>query len=154
LIKAGLIEELENFILPCFASANVELIDLICRQEGRKLIIRILADHPQAGITLDECAMLNRRLGELLDEKDIISCEYILEVSSPGLDRSLKRQKDFLRCLDKEVVFFLNDFIDGKCQWQGVVTKADEACVFIQVSEKIIEIPLTKINKAQLVINK
>jgi ribosome maturation factor RimP len=154
LIKESLIKELEYLILPCFASANVELIDLICRQEGRKLIIRILADYPQDGITLDECAMLNRRLGELLDEKNIIPCEYILEVSSPGLDRSLKRKKDFLRCLNREVVFFLNDFIDGKCQWQGVVAKADEACVFIQSAEKIIEIPLTKINKAQLVINK
>ncbi len=151
MIKEDLIEKLENLISICFSARNVEFIDLICRQEGRKLVLRILADYPFGGITLDECALLNRQLGSLLDEKNLIDSEYVLEVSSPGLDRCLKTKKDFLRSLNKEVVFFLNDLINGKCQWQGEIIKVDDN-VSIETLKQVLVIPLTKINKAQLVI--
>jgi len=154
LVKEDLIKELEKLISVCFSVRNVELIDFTCRQDGNKLILSILADYPSGGITLGECALLNRQLGDLLEEKDIIDCKYILEVSSPGLDRCLKKQKDFLRCLNKEAVFFLNDLISGKCQWQGILNKVDETSVFIQSGGQDLEIPLSKINKAQLVIKK
>ena len=180
MIKEGLIKELEELILQCLSKENLELVDLVCNYEGRGLTIRVLADkpagnglastsaeahglpssrqsqaqshRPAGGITLGQCALLNRQLAALLEEKNIIDGDYVLEVSSPGLDRRLKSQKDFLRCLNKEVVFFLNDLINGKCQWQGLVNRVDEANVFIQNSGQILEIPLIKINKAQLVI--
>jgi ribosome maturation factor RimP len=164
--KAALIKDLKELISLRLGQENLELVDLFFNQEGRKLILRILVDKPagnglastsqshkpEGGITLGQCALLNRQLGVLLEEKNIIAGDYILEVSSPGLDRRLSTQKDFLRCLNKEVVFFLNDLVNGKCQWQGLVSKVDERSVFIQNSGQILEIPLVKINKAQLVI--
>jgi ribosome maturation factor RimP len=166
LIKEELIQELKELFTTCSAKENIELIDLISRYEGDKLVLTILADkpqgnglasfgqshRPQGGITLGECALLNRQLSNLLEEKNIIEGDYVLEVSSPGLDRNLKAQKDFLRCLNKEVVFFLNDLVEGKCQWQGKVNKTTEDSVFIEEAGKTLEIPLVKINKARLVI--
>ena len=173
MVKEALVKELDVLISTCLESKNLELVDLIYRSTGAKIILTVLVDKPQGnaclparqglasnsqshkpqgGITLEECALLCRQLKNLLEEKNIIDGDYVLEVSSPGLDRPLKRQRDFLRSLNKEVVFFLNDLVSGKCQWQGVITKVDEATVFIQAPGVILEIPLIKINKAQLVI--
>jgi len=154
MVKESLISELENLISISFGAKNIELVDLSYKRQGNKLVLKILADKPSGGITVDECALLNRQLGDMLEEKNMIDSEYILEVSSPGLDRCLKTKKDFLRCLNKELIFFLNDLVNGKCQWQGVVNKVDEDCVSIRSCNQIIGIPLTKINKAQLVIKK
>ena len=114
--------------------------------------MRVLVDKFAGAITLGECALLNRRLGYILEEKNIIVGDYVLEVSSPGLDRPLKSSKDFLRVLNKEAVFFLNDLVNGKCQWQGVINQVGQATVFLKVADQLLEIPLVKINKAQLVI--
>jgi len=180
MIRESLAKELKDLIGSYFSDQQVELIDLSFRYEGNKLILTILADKPQGnslatdsqshrpagrglvtdsqshrpagGITLGECALLNKQLGLIFEEKNLIDCDYILEVSSPGLDRDLKTQKDFLRCLNKEAVFFLNDLINGKCQWQGLINKVDENSVFISVLGQVLEIPLNKINKAKLVI--
>lgn len=152
MINASLVKELKDLISSYFDSQAVELIDLSFRYEGRNLILQILADKTQGKITLGECALLNRKLGSLLEEKNIINSDYILEVSSPGLDRCLKTDKDFLRCLDKEAVFFLSDLVNGKCQWQGLINRVDRDKVFIHNQGQILEIPLIKINKAKLVI--
>lgn len=147
-----LIKELKVLILAGLESKNLEFIDLIYRTEGKRLILTVLADRPEGGITLQECALLCRQLKNLLEEKDIITQDYVLEVSSPGLDRPLNSKQDFLRSLNKEVVFFLNDLVNGKLQWQGIICKVDADTVFIQGAMGILEIPLIKVNKAQLVI--
>lgn len=150
--REDLIKELNVLFSDFLSQENIELVDLIYRDEGNKLALRVLADRFEGKITLGECALVNRRLNDLLAEKNIIDCDYILEVASPGLDRDLKNQKDFLRCMHKEVVFYLNDLINGKCQWQGIVNKVEQDKVFIENSGEILEIPLIKINKARLVI--
>jgi len=152
LVKELLIKELNVLISACLESKNLEFIDLICRSEGKRLILTVLADKPAGGITLQECALCCRQLKNLLEEKNIIEEDYVLEVSSPGLDRLLKREKDFSHSLNKEAVFFLSEYINGKCQWQGVISKVDQAIVYLQMQNEILEIPLVKINKAQLVI--
>jgi ribosome maturation factor RimP len=152
MIKEGLIKELEELISLFLGRQVLELVDLAYNYEGRNFTLRILADKPGGGITLGECALLNRQLRVFLDEKNIIDGDYVLEVFSPGLDRPLTKQKDFLRCLNKEAVFFLNDLVNGKLQWQGLISKVDEHSVFIQNGGQILEVPLIKINKAQLVI--
>lgn len=146
-----LINKLKDLISRCLNGASIELVDLTHSYIGRNLILRVLVGKPE-GVTVGECALLNRKIGALLEEENIIESDYTLEVSSPGLDRPLKTQKDFSRCLNKEAVFFLNDLIDGKCQWQGKINKVNQDRVFVQLLENILEIPLAKINKAQLVI--
>jgi ribosome maturation factor RimP len=153
LIKEVLTKELEVLFSNCLENQGLELIDLVYRSSGVKLILTVLVDKPQGGITLQECALVCRQLKDLLEEKSLIDSDYVLEVSSPGLDRPLKNQKDFKRSLNQEAVFFLNDLVNGKCQWQGIVNKVEDASVFIQAKNGILEIPLIKINKAQLVIS-
>lgn len=152
MVNQEAIAQLSNIVSGYLSENSFELIQLIYRYEGRDLVLRLLVDKTEGSISMDECAQLNRQIGQLLDEKDIIRSRYILEVSSPGLDRPLKTREDFMRCLNKQAVFFLNDLVNGKCQWQGLISRVDKDCVFINQSGQVLGIPLTKINKAKLII--
>jgi len=144
-------DEIGSLAGEIFASNGFVLVDIISRQDGSGLFFSLLADRPQGGISLDECALLNRLLRQALDEKDVLSGQFSLEVSSPGLDRPLKTKADFIRYMNKQAVFFLNGLINGKCEWQGEINGVNESSVFITRDGEVMEIPLIKINKAKLV---
>ena len=152
MVNQDILDQLNKIIGDNLAENNFELVVFTHRYEGKDLVLRLFVDKPEGGITMDECASLNRSLGQLLDEKDMIPVRYILEVSSSGLDRPLMSRKDFMRCLNKQAVFFLNEPVNGKLQVQGRITSAGDTSVFIDDSGQVLEIPLTKINKAKLVI--
>ncbi len=143
------IGQLKSVISEYLDCRDMELVELIYRQEGRDLVLRLLVDYPEGGITLGECAELNTQIGNLLDEKDIIQQNYILEVSSPGIDRPLKTKNDFLRSLDKEVRFFLSQPLNGKLEWCGKVVQADDDKVTVLINGANLIIPLSRINKAK-----
>jgi len=145
-------QEIGALIKELFTAQGYVLVDIIFRQDGSGLFLGLLVDRPEGGISLEECALLNRLIRRELDEKNILSGQYSLEVSSPGLDRPLKTKEDFTRCLNKEAVFFLNDLINGKCEWNGLISKVNETTVFVERTGEVLEIPLIKINKAKLVI--
>jgi len=144
-------DEIASTAAGLFAAQGFILVDIVVRQGAQELSLNLFADRPQGGINLEECALLNRLMRQELDEKKILNGQYALEVSSPGLDRPLQTKADFIRCLNKQAVFFLNDLINGKLQWQGIIKKVGEAAVFIEQEREDLEIPLIKINKAKLV---
>ncbi len=145
-------EELTEKILECIrpgiAELNLELVELILRRQGRVLVITILMDKVQGGITIDECVAINKRLNRTMEEEQWISGEYLVEVASTGLDRSLKTSQDFLRVVGKRVRFHLSEIVERKCEHVGVVAEVNSNSVLIKAGLKIITIPLTKINKA------
>ncbi len=150
--RESIIGEFQAFLSDFLRERNLDLIEVIHRYEGKDLFLRVLVDKPEGGISLGECAQLNRELGDILDEKNILEQRYILEVSSPGLDRTLKTENDFKHCLNKKVKFFLNELINNKLEWDGVIDKADETKVYVDTGSIILEIPLDKINKAKQLI--
>lgn len=151
--RQTLIEELKSMIQDFLKTKNLYLVDLIYRYEGKDLVLRILVDKPEGGISLDECAYLNNNIGEILDEKDIIQGRYILEVFSPGLDWPLKSKDDFLRCINRSVRFFLNELINGKLELEGTINKVGDDSVYIDIDGNTIEIPISKITKAKQIVD-
>jgi len=150
--RQEIIAQLQNIIGDYLKIQGLDFVDLIYRHEGRDLILRVLADRPEGGITVGECSELNNRITSILDEKDILQTRYILEVASPGLDWPLKTKNDFLRCINRRARFFLNESINGKIELEGLISKVENGSVYIESRSEIIEIPLTKINKAKQVI--
>ncbi|MBP7215773.1 MAG: ribosome maturation factor RimP [Candidatus Omnitrophica bacterium] len=148
-----LAQTLETLIGGFLLEQGMVLVELIYRREGRDMVVRVLADWPEGGITLGECTRLNSQIGALLEEANIIPDRYILEVSSPGLDRSLRTKNDFMRCLHKPVRFFLSEPVQGKIELAGLVTCVDDASVTISQGDVSIAIPLTKINKAKQILD-
>jgi ribosome maturation factor RimP len=150
--RDALIAEFKIFLNDFLKTRDLDLIDVIHRYEGRDLVLRLLVDKPDGGITLGECALLNRELGNIMDEKNILQERCILEVSSPGLDRPLATENDFRRSLNKNVKFLLNENISGKLEWDGIVKSASSEKVNIETAGGNLEIPLAKINKAKPII--
>ena len=144
--------ELRILLKDYLDSLNLVLVDIIYRYEGRDIFLRVLVDKPEGGINLDECARVNRGIGELLDDSKIIPGGYILEVSSPGLDRPLKTKDDFLRLMHKQVKFFLNEAIGGKLEWDGVIDSVSDKSLSVVTEGGLIELPFLKVNKAKLII--
>lgn len=92
----------EELLAPIMESNNYELVDVEYVKEGSTYYLRAYIDK-EGGITLDDCEIVNRALGDLMDKHDFIEESYILEVSSPGLGRKLKKDKDFIRSLGKDI---------------------------------------------------
>jgi len=150
--RRAVINELKSVLSDFLKIQELDLVDLIYRYEGRDLILRILVDKPEGGITLEECTQLNRQISDILDEKDLLQTRYVLEVSSPGLDRNLKTKSDFRRCLNRRVRFFLNEAVNGKIEWEGIITAVKDDVLYIDISGQTLEIPLSKITKAKQIV--
>lgn len=95
-------ERTEQLVMPIVDENNFELVDIEYVKEAGNWFLRVYIDK-QGGITIDDCELVSRALSEQLDKDDFIEDSYILEVSSPGLGRPLKKEKDFERSIGKEV---------------------------------------------------
>lgn len=111
----------EELLLPIMEENQFELVDVEYVSEGGVYYLRAYIDKP-GGITVDDCEVVSRRLSDLLDKKDFIKdASYILEVSSPGLGRQLKKDKDFDRNMGKEVEIRLYKSFQGRKEYKGIL---------------------------------
>ncbi len=146
----GLIEDSVKKILD---PLGFELIELKSINSSNGLILRFTIDRFEGGIMLNECTQLNRDIGKLIEEKDIIGTKYTLEVSSPGLDRPISTAADFKRALDKKIHIFLKEKQYDKLEYEGKLIKLNDTGIFIDNNKNDeLFIPFTKINKTKQVI--
>lgn len=124
-------EQIKEKAMPILSQQGVELVDLLTNRGRRRTTIRLLVDKPE-GITLDECARLNKEIGQALEEASIMQDSYILEVSSPGLDRPLKTTRDFERALGKSVRVVLHQPLNKQNVWKGKLARVDEENIVIE----------------------
>lgn len=129
------VEQMTQQLVEEIIDKNIyELIDVEYVKEGINWYLRVFVDK-EGGITIDDCELISRALETKLDEKDPISNHYILEVSSPGLDRPLKKEKDFERNLDKLVEVKLYKAVDNTKEFTGILKSFDKETVTIEVEE-------------------
>lgn len=146
------IDKIKELITPILDGEGIELVDLIFRREGKRMALRLLVDKPQGGISLENLAKLNQIISQLLDETPILQESYILEVSSPGLDRPLKLKKDFQRVIGKIVSVITSESIEGKKDFVGELNALEGEDIILKLESREIKIPLDKIIKARQVI--
>lgn len=142
-------EELRTIIMPLVENEGLELVELSFVKTGNTSLIRLLVDKKEGGISVGDCARLNSKIGFVLETNETIKDRYIMEVSSPGLDRPLKTKNDFLRCIGRDVKFFFKEPINGKMEVEGEVRNANEDSVDIDINGVLLEIPLLSITKAK-----
>ena len=152
MFKQETIDRLREIIEGYLTDTGLELIELIYRHEGRDLFLRVIIDRTEGGISLGECARVNSEISAILDEKGIPEERYILEVSSPGLDRPLATAKDFARCLKRKARFFLNEPVNGKIEWCALINAVTDNEVEVDIEGMTLKIPLSRINKAKQVV--
>ena len=123
----------EAWITPVLEQHQFEL-DVDYVKEGSDWYLRVYIDK-EGGITVDDCEVISRLLGEWLDKEDFIEDSYILEVSSPGLGRPLKKEKDFARSIGKDVEIRLYKAIDKQKEFTGTLTSYDADSVTITMED-------------------
>ncbi len=96
-------ERIERSVMEVTEREGFELVELAVLDRGHKTLVRVFADRPSGGISIDECARLSRKLSDWFDLENVFERAYILEVSSPGLDRPLVTRRDFERKVGREV---------------------------------------------------
>jgi len=150
--KYELQEKLRLIIGDNLKKEGVILVDLNFTLSGKKSILRILVDVPGGGITLDKCTYINNSISQLLDEENLIQGSYVLEVSSPGVDRPLISKEDFTRCLNRKVKIFFNQLQEGKSEITGVIISVADAGVNVDSEGQIQQIPFDRIRKAKQIV--
>ncbi len=124
----------EELLFPMIEEYQFELVDVEYVKEGGNWYLRAYIDK-EGGITVDDCELVSRRMSDLLDEKDFIEESYIFEVSSPGLGRPLKKEKDYRRSLGKEVEIRTYRAIEKEKEFYGILKSYDETTVTIEMEE-------------------
>ena len=123
-----------ELIMPIIEANNYELVDLEYVKEGSSKYLRAYIDKP-GGVTVEDCALVSREFSDKLDEKDFIDEAYILEVSSPGLGRPFRKDKDFERNLDEEVEFKLYRAVEHKKDYVGLLKAYDKDKITIEFED-------------------
>ncbi|MFA6498068.1 MAG: ribosome maturation factor RimP [Desulfurivibrionaceae bacterium] len=150
-IESPLVRRLTELVVPVVVGSGCELVELQFRREAPGWVLRLVIDN-ENGIGIDDCSRISREVAHLLEVEDPIEQSYSLEVSSPGLDRPLKRERDFLRCKGKKAKVVVMEPIDGQNQWIGLIEDVTQESVTLRTDHGIIEIPFTRMKKARLVI--
>ena len=127
-------QKTEQLLLPIMEEHQFELVDVEFVKEAGNWFLRAYIDKP-GGIGVDDCETVSRRLSDLLDEQDFIEESYILEVSSPGLGRPLKKEKDFARSLGEEVEVRTYRAIDRQKEFIGILKDYDKDTVTIEYED-------------------
>lgn len=128
-------QKTEKLLEPILEANHFELVDVEYVKEGGSWYLRAYIDKP-GGITVDDCEIVNRALGDLLDEHDFIEESYILEVSSPGLGRPLKKERDFARSLGEEVEIRTYRMVNKQKEFRGILKVYDKDTVTIETEEE------------------
>jgi ribosome maturation factor RimP len=146
-------EKIMELIEPVLESENMELVDVECLQMKTRWMVKIFMDK-DGGVTLDDCAGISHQVGDILDVNDVPPGPYTLEVSSPGLNRPLARDKDFIKYCGSKVFIKVDQKIDGARNFQGeLLDYVDEnggKILIVSVAGKIHRIPRDLVVKAHL----
>lgn len=143
--------KISEIVTPVLEKMNLELVDVEYMQDGGYWFVRVYIDNMEQdkGIDLDDCTAVSRAIEEKVDA--LIEEKFFLEVSSPGLERPLKKEKDFIRFQGEAVSVKLKHKIDDKKSIEGILEKFENEVVYVESEGKVVEIPFKEIKKANLV---
>jgi ribosome maturation factor RimP len=138
--------ELEPHLNPC----GFELVEVEYLQQDGRPTLRVYLDR-EGGVTLDQCAEASRLIGPLLDEADFVDSAYVLEVSSPGIERPVRKPVDFERFAGEMIRVVTHASVAGRTRFKGAIGELDDGMVQIATDDDSVSIHLDNIKTAKLV---
>ncbi len=148
-MKEDLKERLWELLELPILKKKMELVDIEWRRERTGWVLRLYIDKP-GGVTIGDCAKISELAGHLLDKADLIHHPYNLEVSSPGIERPLKRKEHFERFIGERAKITLNNPISGRRNLVGTILGVEEGVLKFSVEDEVWEIALSNIKRANL----
>ena len=149
------VSKIEKFLLkylnPIFLGTKYEIIRIKVYETKNK-IVQIMIDHSNKIIDIEDCAKYSRMISEFLDKKNLISHDFSLEVSSPGIDRPLTRLKDFYEFKGSKVKITQISLENKKINYKGILTEVTEKNILLDQKDNLVSIKLDKICDAKLLV--
>jgi ribosome maturation factor RimP len=149
--KAAIDRRLASLVAPTIEGMGFELVRLRL-MGGKRTVLQIMAERPEGGIEVDDCARISRAVSAVLDVEDPIGSEYTLEVSSPGIDRPLTRLKDFEIWAGYEAKLETAEMIDGRRRFKGELAGFEDGEVLVTIAEGTIGLSFDMLADAKLVL--
>jgi ribosome maturation factor RimP len=151
MVKKKIEDIAAEIALPIVEKCNFELVDVEYLKEGANWYLRVFIDK-EGGITIDDCQQVSEELSNELDKTDPIKQSYFLEVSSPGIDRPLKKEKDFEKFKGEQVDVKLFQPLDGRKIYEGELIGLNDNIISIKIKDSIIEFERDKVATVRRVV--
>lgn len=148
-LEEKVIDDVREILDPLIQEEGLELVDIEYRREGRGKVLRIYIDK-EGGVTIGDCTKISRELGVLLDIHDVVPGPYTLEVSSPGLNRALRKPRDFERFKGRKVRIKTRSSIEGRVFFIGRLLDFTDNVASVDVDGRTYLIPYEEIERANL----
>ena len=149
--KTSIYQSVADLIEPTLEGNGIELVDVEYKKTGKTWVLRVFI-YKNQGVTVYDCQELSREIEDLIEIHELIDGHYVLEVSSPGLDRPLKKAADFLRNKGKRIQVKTYSPINNKKENAGTVIDFVNGTLFLEDKKNILKISLTEIAQAKLII--
>jgi ribosome maturation factor RimP len=145
------LEGVEATVIPVLASHGLSLVDAEWQREGRRWVLRFFVDKP-GGVSIGDCQAASREAGDVLDVSGLIEPAYDLEFSSPGLDRELRKEREYAWAVGKEVRCWVREPVRGRTEFTGRLVAVSATALTIEgPAEAVQEVPRALVTKARLV---
>ena len=145
-----IVERIMDLTEPILEDMGFELVDLDYLMERGRWVLRLYID-TEKGVTLDDCARVSRELGDVMDVHDVIAHKYVLEISSPGLDRPLRKEKDFIRVIGKKIKVRMVAPVQGRRNFTGYLIDFQQGNLLMESNGEKVALPRSEVDKANLV---
>ncbi|MGE5416643.1 MAG: ribosome maturation factor RimP [Acidobacteriota bacterium] len=145
------VDKLQPLLEQGLAQINIEVVDIEFRKDNGRWIFRVFIDHPE-GVTHDVCKAASEVINDVLDREDAIKQFYFLEVSSPGLDRIIKKDSDFERFSGQKVKVKAKAPINGQKNFVGVLKGLDGDSILVDLEDRTVRIPRGETSQVRLVV--
>jgi ribosome maturation factor RimP len=138
-LAAGILEEI-----------GFELVDVEYVSNQGRWVLTLFIDK-EGGVTIDDCVRVSRELGDLIDVKNFIDHTYVLEISSPGLDRPLKKEKDILKAMNKKIKLKMVTPVKGRRNYSGYLRDFKDGALHLEIEGGMVTLPWREVDKANLI---
>jgi ribosome maturation factor RimP len=146
---AGVETAVETVVLPAVESHGLTLVDLEVRGNGRRAVVRIFVDKP-GGVTVSDCQQLSHEIGDLIDVSNLVRSSYDLEVSSPGLDRELRKDRELRWAIGRPVRVWMRELVDGRRDLAGRLAQVEADVLTLVTPEGPRSVPRSLVTKTRL----
>ena len=146
----SILSAVTELVEPALQGIGYELVEVEYLCERGRWVLRLYIDR-EKGITLDDCAGVSRELGDVLDSRDLIPHKYVLEVSSPGLNRPLRKERDFTQRIGRKIKVRMMAPVQGRRNFVGTLTDFRDRTLFLEVDRQTFALPWPEVEKAHLI---
>ncbi len=149
--KAPVTQSVIELIEPGLLAKGLELVDVEFKKEGKNWVLRVFIDK-EGGVTLEDCQKISSLVGDLIEVEEVIEPAYTMEVSSPGLNRVLKKEKDFIKFSGKKIGVQCHAPLNGRKKFTGILKDFKNQSIRLEVDGQLQIISINRVAKANLVI--